>query len=123
MEEDKNPKPLDQAELEKLPRKTLAKSMRNAEDILVDLAAGVELDEDEERLADLLVFQAHGKHIGRFKNQKPEEEPEPVLNARGDFGDTEKTRDSKKPKLRKNEMVVEPKGTSDVVLKAEDVVS
>ena len=72
-------RPLDQNELQKLPPTTMAKNMRNLEDIMADHIAGLDtkLSSDEERLLDLAVHQRTGKHLDKFKETTP---PEPEID-------------------------------------------
>lgn len=111
---------------EKLERVTMSKSMRSVEDILLDLAAGVELDPDEERLADRLLFEKHGQHTEKFKKEKkPANENDfPILTADGGVIPPSK---KKKSKNVQKEYQVKVDGNapmaSDVVVKAADFVS
>lgn len=63
----------EQPDLVKIPRKTMAKNMRNIEELVDELKKDEpELTLDEERLLDRHVFTKTGKHIGRFKeSNKP----------------------------------------------------
>lgn len=68
-----NRKPLDQSDLAKLPRNSMAKKMRNPEELMADYISNGEkaLSNSELRLVDLLVFEKTGKHINKFKDPKP----------------------------------------------------
>lgn len=62
-----NSEPKTQSQLEALPRKTLAKNMRNVEDILEEAKRDdSDLTPDEERLLDLLHFEKTGKRTEKF---------------------------------------------------------
>jgi len=111
---------------EKLENVTMSKSMRNVEDILLDLAAGVELTGDEERLADVLMYEKHKQHVGKYKKEKkPANEHDfPILTADGSV-----IPPAKKPKNTtvQKEYKVKIDGNApmatDVVVKAADFVS
>lgn len=65
--------PIEGVDLDSLPRTTLAKNMRNIEDIMAEyIAIGPsELTENEYRLLDLVVKEKTGKHLDKFKDKPP----------------------------------------------------
>lgn len=101
-----------QRKLEKIARKTIAKNMRNLEDIMADYIAdpNIKLDEHEAALLDRQVFEKTGKHIGKFKNPKKKlpKNVDIVISADGD-AKGQKDPVSKALKVRK-----EPKISSAV---------
>lgn len=120
MEETPNPN-----KQEKLENKTMSKNMRNTEDILLDLAAGVTLDPDEERLADRMMYEKHGQRVGSFKTSKKTNDYEfPIIMADGTVIEPA---NKKAKKTVQKEYQVKLDGNapigSDVVVKAADFVS
>jgi hypothetical protein len=112
---------------EKLERVTVAKSMRNVEDILLDLAAGVELEGDEERLADRLMYEKHKQRVGKYKKEKkPANEHDfPILTADGTVIEPSKKKAKKITVQKEYEVKMDGNApmASDVVVKAADFVS
>lgn len=68
-----NKQPLDQKDLDKLPKTTLAKSMRSLEDIMAEYIAHgeSELTPNELRLLDRQLYEKTGKHIDKYKEKAP----------------------------------------------------
>lgn len=110
---DKKPqnKPLENGDLAKLPRNTLSKNMRNADDIMADYIADPEkVSPEEERLIDRIVFEKTGKHIGRFDKKKPDPEFNGLVISKDGKGQL----DSKPVDMQRHK---EPETSSKVVVK------
>lgn len=79
--------PLDQADLEKLPKTTLSKNMKNIEDIMAEFIANgdANLTTNEARLLDRQVTEKTGKSLGKFKAKaKKPKNVDIVISADGD---------------------------------------
>lgn len=81
MDDKRDEKVKTQAELEETPRTTLAKNMRDAQELFDESKKkDANLTPDEERLVDLLTFHKSGKHIDKFKGKPVEpEDPTPSV--------------------------------------------
>lgn len=68
-----NIQPLDQKDLEKLPKTTFSKNMRNLEDVMAEYIAHgeSELTPNELRLLDRQLYEKTGKHIDKYKEKAP----------------------------------------------------
>lgn len=95
----------ERTKLEDLQRKTMAKSMRNLEDILADIVVdpNVKLSDNEQRLVDRHLFEKTGKHFGKFKDKTPKPVSDiPTVGKNRDNTDAEGKPidpDKKKPKM------------------------
>lgn len=111
MDKKRQNKPLENSDLAKLPRNTLSKNMRNADDIMADYIADPEkVSVEEERLVDRIVFEKTGKRIGRFSKKKPDPKFKGLVISKGGQGQLDqKPVDVRVPK--------EPETSSKVVTK------